>query len=155
MPQMPKLPIEGGCRCTRLRFRLSEPPWMEMVCHCRGCQRMTGSAFSTTLIMPETGFAVIAGEPEIGGLHGDDARHNHCGWCKSWVFTRSPAAPGVVNVRAALLDDASWFTPWAETQTAEKLPWARTGAAHSFERFPAMDDYRSLMAAYRSERGFA
>jgi hypothetical protein len=45
---MPKLPIEGGCRCGRVRFRLAEQPWLEAACHCRGCQRMTASAFSTT-----------------------------------------------------------------------------------------------------------
>ena len=33
---MPKLPIEGGCRCGRVRFRLGERPWLEAVCHCRG-----------------------------------------------------------------------------------------------------------------------
>ena len=67
---MPKLPIEGGCRCGRVRFRLTERPWLEAACHCRGCQRMTASAFSTTLVMPDGGFAVIAGQPVIGGMHG-------------------------------------------------------------------------------------
>jgi hypothetical protein len=119
---MPKLPIEGGCRCGRVRFRLSEQPWLEAACHCRGCQRMTASAFSTTLVVPEGGFAVIAGEPVIGGLHGDVADHHHCD------------------------------TPWLETQTAEKLPWAKTGAERSFERFPAMEEYQGLMAAYRAAR---
>ena len=133
---MPKLPIEGGCRCGRVRFRLTEQPWLEAACHCRGCQRMTASAFSTTLVVPEGGFAVIAGEPVIGGLHGDVADHHHCDWCKSWVFTRPRAAMGFVNVRATLLDDPYWFAPWLETQTAEKLPWAVTGAERSFERFP-------------------
>ena len=132
---MPKLPIEGGCRCGRVRFRLTERPWLEAACHCRGCQRMTASAFSTTLVMPDSGFAVIAGQPVIGGMHGDVADHHHCDWCKSWVFTRPRAALGFVNVRATLLDDPYWFAPWMETQTAEKLPWATTGAERSFERF--------------------
>ena len=128
---------------------------METVCHCRGCQRMTAGAFSTTLIMPEAGFAVIAGEAVIGGLHGDEADHMHCDCCKSWVFTRPRGNLGFVNVRAALLDDAGWFAPWAETQTAEKLPWVQTGAVRSFERFPAMEDYEGLITAYRAERGIA
>jgi hypothetical protein len=50
---MPKLPIEGGCRCGRVRYRLTEQPWLEAACHCRGCRRMTASAFSTTLVVPE------------------------------------------------------------------------------------------------------
>jgi len=150
---MPDLPIEGGCRCGRVRFRLTQAPWMEAACHCRGCQRMTGSAFSTTLIMPASGFAIIAGDTVIGGLHGDDADHHHCDSCKSWMFTKPRADLGFVNVRATLLDDAGWFAPWMETQTAEKLPWASTGAARSFARFPEMDQFEGLIADYRATRG--
>ena len=149
---IPDLPIEGGCRCGRVRFRLSEVPWGETACHCTGCQRMTGSAFSTTIIMPSGGFELIAGETVMGGLHGQDVHHHHCDWCKSWVFTKPAVEMGFVNVRATMLDNASWFKPWMETQTAEKLPWAQTGAAASFERFPGMDEYEGLIARYRAER---
>ena len=149
---IPDLPIEGGCRCGRVRFRLSEAPWSEAACDCNGCQKMTGSAFSTTIIMPSGGFELIAGDTVMGGLHGEDVRHHHCDWCKSWVFTKPAADMGFVNVRATMLDDASWFAPWMETQTAEKLPWAQTGAVVSFERFPAMDEYEGLIARYRAER---
>lgn len=149
---IPAAPIDGGCRCGKIRFRLTERPWMETACHCRGCQRMTGSAFSTTIMMPESGFAIVAGETVIGGLHGDQADHHHCDWCKSWVFTRPKADLGFVNVRATMLDDPGWFAPFAETQTAEMLPWATTGAARSFERFPEESAYQGLIAAYREAR---
>ena len=119
---MPKLPIEGGCRCGRVRFRLTERPWLEAACHCRGCQRMTASAFSTTLVMPDGGFAVIAGQPVIGGMHGDVADHHHCDWCKSWVFTRINPEPGFVNVRATMLDDTSGYAPFIETFAAKRCP---------------------------------
>ena len=151
---MPEFPVEGGCRCGRVRFRLTHAPWMETACHCRGCQRMTASAFSTTLVMPADGFAVIAGETVIGGLHGDEAHHHHCDWCKSWLFTRPAADLGFVNVRATLLDDPSWFAPWMETQTAERLPWAITSADRSYPRFPELDEYQGLIAQYRAARGF-
>lgn len=150
---MPDFPLDGGCRCGRVRFRLFAAPLMEAACHCRGCQRMTGSAFSTTLVMAEDAFAVTAGETVVGGIHGDEADHHHCDWCKGWVFTRPRAAIGIVNVRATLLDDARWFAPWIETQVAEALPWATTGAARSFDRFPAMDDYTGLIERYRRDRG--
>ncbi|AHE52524.1 GFA family protein [Sphingomonas sanxanigenens] len=152
---LPDLPIEGGCRCGRVRFRVSQAPWMETICHCRGCQRMSGSAFSTTLIVPADGFEQIAGETVIGGLHGDEAHHHHCDGCKSWVFTTPAADLGFVSIRATLLDEPGWFAPWMETQTAEKLPWAATGAVRSFERFPGMEDYQALIAAYREDRGIS
>ncbi len=145
-----KLPWAGGCRCDALRFAITEPPLLASVCHCRGCQRMSASAFSTTLTIPESGFAVTAGETAIGGLHGEDIRHHHCSLCLSWVFTRTPM--GFVNVRAAMLDDAGWFVPFVEVQTAEKLPWAEVPAEFSYERFPSYEDWGELAAAF-AERG--
>jgi hypothetical protein len=150
---VPKPPWEGGCRCGRVRFRIAASPVMEMACHCRGCQRMTASAFSTTIMVPASSFAVIAGETVVGGAHaeGQQYEHHHCQWCKSWLFTTG-GAPGIVNVRATLLDDPAWFAPWAETQTAEKLAWAETGAGRSFERFPDPSEFASLLEDYRRDR---
>ncbi len=145
-----KLPWAGGCRCDALRFEITEPPMLASVCHCRGCQRMSASAFSTTLTVPESGFAVTAGETAIGGLHGEDIRHHHCSRCLGWVFTRTPM--GFVNVRATMLDDAGWFVPFVEVQTAEKLPWAEVPAEFSYERFPSYEEWGELAAAF-VERG--
>jgi len=149
----PNLPWEGGCRCGRVRFRVGALPVMEMACHCRGCQRMTASAFSTTIMVPASSFAVIAGDTVIGGAHSEGQRHqhHHCDWCKSWLFTTG-GADGIVNVRATLLDEIGWFAPWAETQTAEKLAWADTGAERSFERFPDASEFESLLTDYRRDR---
>lgn len=143
---------EGSCRCGRVRFRINAEPLVTAVCHCRGCQKMTASAFSTTLTLPADALEVIAGDPVIGGLHGKEARHHHCDWCKSWLFTRLPPEYGAINVRATMLDEASDFVPFMETFTSERLPWAQTGAPHSFPEFPAAADYPALIAAYQ-QRG--
>lgn len=146
-----KLPWDGGCRCGRLRFRVTQPPLLAMACHCTGCQSMSASAFSLSLSVPASGFEITAGDAVIGGLHGE-VRHHHCDWCKSWVFTLPPADMGFVNVRATLLDDHHWFAPYIEFFTSEKLPWAQTGAARSFARFPEMEEFPALVAEYQ-ERG--
>ena len=151
---MVDLPLEGGCRCDRVRFRVTEAPLLETVCHCRGCQQMTGSAYSTTVTVPTNGFSVIEGQAVVGGMHSDEFDHMHCDWCKSWVFTQPREDIGFVNVRATMLDDPSWFSPWMETQTAEMLPWAQTGAVRSYPRFPEMADYARLTEEYREDRPF-
>jgi hypothetical protein len=145
-----RLPIEGGCRCGDVRFAVREAPLLEMACHCRGCQRMSASAYSTTIVVPGGGFAILQGDTVVGGAGSAELEHHHCDRCKSWVYTRPLPDLGFVNVRATLLDDPSWFRPWLETQTAEKLPWAETGAVRSFERFPDLADYGDLIAAYRA-----
>jgi hypothetical protein len=147
----PQLPSEGGCRCGQVRLRISKPPLLTLACHCTGCQHMSASAFSLSAAIPSDGFEVISGEPVIGGLHGA-ARHYHCPHCKSWMFTRPDVVDWFVNVRPTMLDDPSWFTPFIETMTKEKLPWAQTPAVHSFDVFPPMDAYEGLIREF-AERG--
>ncbi|MGO4386149.1 GFA family protein [Microvirga sp. 2YAF29] len=134
---------EGGCRCGQLRFRVTAKPIITMACHCTGCQRMTASAFSLSALYPSEAFEVTAGEPVIGGLHGA-TRHFFCPHCMSWAFTRPKGLDALVNVRATLFDDAHDFIPFVETCTSEALPWAKTSAVHSFEKFPPMELYPEL-----------
>lgn len=142
-----KLVREGGCRCGQVRLRISEAPLLTMACHCTGCQRMSASAFSLSAAIPSNGFAVIKGEPVIGGLHGAP-RHFFCPHCMSWMFTRPQGIDTFVNLRPTMLDEACWSTPFIETWTKEKLPWATTPAVHSFETLPAFEKYLELTEAY-------
>lgn len=146
-------PAEGGCRCGQVRFRVSATPLVTMACHCTGCQKMTASAFSLSALYSAEAFEVTAGEPVVGGLHGPDAKHYFCPRCMSWMFTRPREAEWVVNVRATLFDDAADFAPFMETYVSEKLPWAKTPAVRSYEKFPGPEDYPALMAAYAQARG--
>lgn len=141
-------PLDGGCRCDRVRIRVTRAPLLTTACHCPGCQRMSSSAFSLTGIFLADAFSVIAGEPVIGGMHGPDAHHYFCAYCMTWMFTRPAPLPHIINVRPTMLDDHGWFAPFMETYTRTKLPWATTGAVHSFEEFPPMEAYEGLMKAF-------
>jgi len=141
------LPWNGGCRCGQVRFRISAPPLVTGACHCTGCQRMTASAFSLSAAIPSDGFSVTAGEPVIGGLHGA-THHYFCPHCMSWMFTRPEDLDWFVNVRVTMLDDPSWFEPFVETWTSEKLPWVTTPAVHSFETLPPIEAWEGLVKDY-------
>ena len=142
--------VEGGCRCGQVRFRATATPLLTMACHCRGCQKMTSSAFSLSAAIPAEGFEVTQGEPVIGGLHGA-SKHYFCPHCMSWMFTRPEGIDFFVNVRSTLFDDAEWSEPFMETWTSESLPWARTPAVHSFEALPPQDAYPGLIADYQAK----
>jgi hypothetical protein len=130
---------------------IKAPPIMTAACHCTGCQRMSASAYSLTAMVPSTGFEVTCGEPVIGGLHGS-IRHFFCPHCKSWMFTRPHGFEQFVNVRPTMLKDPSWFVPFIETYTSEKLPWASTPAVYSFAKFPAMEEFGALMTEFARHR---
>lgn len=139
--------LDGGCRCGQVRFRVTALPLLAMACHCTGCQRMTGSAFSLSAAIPSDGFAVIEGEPVIGGLHGA-SRHYFCPHCMSWLFTRPEGIDWFVNIRTTMLDEPARYPPFIETFTSERLPWATTSAVHSFETFPPFEAYEGLTREY-------
>lgn len=143
----PSLPSEGGCRCGRVRLRINAKPLLTMACHCTGCQRMSSSAYSLSVAVPSEGFEVTQGEPVIGGLHGT-SRHYFCSYCMTWMYTKTEGLDWFVNLRPTMLDEPGWFTPFIETWTSEKLPWATTPAVHSYAALPALDEYQRLVKEY-------
>jgi hypothetical protein len=148
-----KLPRDGGCLCGQVRFRITAPPLLTMACHCKGCQRLTASAYSLSAGIPSDGFELLQGNPVIGALHGEH-RHFFCDHCKSWLFTRPNGMDWFVNVRSTMLDDASDFsTPFVETAASEKLPWVKTPVAHSFDGFPEMDAMMKAVEDFAARGG--
>jgi hypothetical protein len=117
----------GGCACGRIRYELSEPPRASFNCHCRACQRYTGSAFIAVALVPARAFDLKQGEPVFylsRGDNGHEMRRGFCGFCGSPVVTRLGRLPDHVGVPAASLDDPSWFRPTMDIFTASAQPWA-------------------------------
>lgn len=108
---------------------------------------MTASAFSLSVAIPSEAFELTQGEPVIGGLHGA-TRHFFCADCMSWLFTRPEGMDWFVNVRTTMLDTTDGFDPFVETWTREKLVWAATLAAHSFDTLPSSEAFPDLITAY-------
>ncbi|HVY91032.1 MAG TPA: GFA family protein [Hyphomonadaceae bacterium] len=140
------LPIEGQCMCGEVRVRATAPPIITMACHCTGCQKMSASAFSMSVMFPAQGFEVIKGEPVVGALHRVNP-YMFCPNCKNWLFT-SVNGGAFVNVRPAMFDAPEWAVPFVESCVSEKLSWAATSARYSFDQFPPPDQYAKLSAEY-------
>lgn len=111
---------------------------------------MSASAFSLSIAFPAAGVTVSRGEPVIGGLHGG-SRHFHCEYCKSWMFTRPEGMDEMINVRATMLDDHTWVSPFVETWVSEGFAWARTGASHRFAKLPDERAWGPLIAEFAAK----
>lgn len=120
---------------------------MTMVCHCTGCQKMTGGPYSLSAMVAGDAFEVTKGKAVVGGLKGDEIDHMFCPSCMSWVFT-NVIDGAFINLRSPMLDDTSGTEPFVESYTSEKLDWVTTPAQHSFEKFPELDDYTKLIGAF-------
>ena len=141
---------EGPCRCGAVHFQVQGPPMVTMACHCTGCQQMTASAFSLSSLYLLDGFKVTRGETVQGGLRGD-LKHMFCPDCMSWLFTRWEGPNQMVNIRTPLLDNARTYQPFMESYTSEALPWAKTGARYSFEKFPPAEAYPEIIAEFAAQ----
>jgi hypothetical protein len=144
----------GGCRCGKVTFQAVGAPMLALACHCTGCQKMTASAYSLTDCYPAGAFRITSGEAVIGGIHGD-TRHYHCDYCKSWIYTEPEGLPDIVNVRSTLFDHPRSERPFVEIFLGEGLPWAGTGASHSYKALPAMEEWPSLIEQFAAQPSMA
>jgi hypothetical protein len=140
--------MTGGCLCGAVRYRLTGEPAMVAMCHCRTCQRNTGSAFSTNVAMRREA-VVVAGNtvttyetrPEDGG---PPFYRSFCSRCGSPVCAYGEAYPGILFVKAGTLDDPTAVAPTVQLWCSEQLPWVPTDvrtprfAGHRQERSPAL-----------------
>ncbi|MHA7820530.1 MAG: GFA family protein [Erythrobacter sp.] len=140
----------GKCLCGAVQFSISAPPMITLVCHCTGCRRLTGSAYSVTGVYPFDAFALVKGETVIGALHGE-VRQHYCDHCKSWLYTEPPGSP-VVNVRTTVLDNPPSRKPFVEIYTSEAFDWALLDARYSYEAFPPPEEFPKLAEAFAAAR---
>ena len=127
-----KLPQTGGCKCSAIRYEITQAPRMVCTCHCANCQRMTGSAFSMACVLPEGAFRIVRGEPKAVQHLADSGSEIIlwiCPECGSWVCASRPGAT-VRNVRGGTLDDTSWLCPTVHFWTRNKQPWIVIPEAH-------------------------
>ncbi|HEY2709633.1 MAG TPA: GFA family protein [Caulobacteraceae bacterium] len=118
-------PLEGGCRCGRVRYKAALPELPRVyACHCRDCQTWSGSAFSLNFVLPEDQFEVT-GEPVLFELTSPDgsrtSRQRACPVCFTRVFNTNTARPGITGVRAGTLDRSDELKVVAHIWTKRKL----------------------------------
>ena len=117
---------EGGCSCGAVRFRLAAQPMFVHCCHCRDCQRQTGSAFAINALIETDRIELLAGAPEAVSMPTDSGRPHdiyRCPHCEVAVWSDYGRRPYLRFVRVGALDDPDAITPDVHIYTRSKLPW--------------------------------
>ena len=57
--------MQGGCTCRHVRYQLTGKPMVVHACHCRWCQRETGTVHALNAVYEADRVAHTAGDPEI------------------------------------------------------------------------------------------
>jgi hypothetical protein len=133
MPEM-----KGGCLCGQLRYTANAEPVFTGVCHCKDCQKESGTAFNVVVAVPLSAVS-IQGSPRTYTTKGDSGKdyvRRLCPNCGSTILSEPAALPGIAALRAGTLDDTSWLTPGMEIYCDSAQPWVQLGG--SMQRFPKM-----------------
>jgi hypothetical protein len=140
--------LTGGCSCGKVCYRLASPPMFVHCCHCRDCQRQTGSAFVLNALIEADRVELKGAEPAPvtmpteSGLPHDIYR---CSACQIAVWSTYGGRKQIRFVRVGTLDDPTAFAPDVHIYTRSKLPWVTLPAG--VPAFEAYYDSKTLWPA--------
>src|SRR5262245_2763115 len=107
-------PFTGGCACGAIRYICNAEPLLALNCHCRDCQRASGTAFAAIMRVPAAAFTVTKGSPKFyaaTGNSGNTVNRGFCPECGSPLFSRLSGMPDIVGVRVGSLDEPGPYRP--------------------------------------------
>ena len=117
--------IEGGCLCGKVRYASDAEPALQVICHCKTCQRNSGSAFSTNIAIPSDSLRIEQGSPKSyedhSGASGKPFQRHFCPDCGSYVYSGGPAYGDLSFIKVGTLDDSDWVQPDMHIWCAEKM----------------------------------
>ncbi len=110
---------DGGCLCGAIRYGVTSDPSRVTICHCKFCQRATGSAFLVEPIFDKGDFSVTTGSPKIYSKSSDGSGKrvdvHFCATCGTKLFLTFERFPDAVGVYGGTFDDPNWFERPADT----------------------------------------
>lgn len=117
----------GGCQCGSVRYAFAPSAILTLYCcHCRDCQRQSGSAFGMSLILPRPAFMLERGSLRIwhhATARGTPKRAHFCPECGNRIFNDGGPEEGRISVKAGTLDDPGPLRPVAHLWTRRRHPW--------------------------------
>ena len=120
-------PFNGHCTCGAIRYRMTSAPLFVHCCHCRWCQRETGTAFALNAMIEADRVMVLLGEPEVVNTptnSGQGQKVSRCPRCRIALWSNYAGAGDAVRfVRVGTLDEPDRLPPDIHIFTASRQPW--------------------------------
>lgn len=150
------LPYAGRCACGDIRYRGTANPVFSWICHCRDCQRASGSAYCSIAYVPRESL-VVEGDAvyyTVLAESGNKVSRGFCGRCGSPMFIQADLVPDLQGVWAASLDDPAQFDPVVQVWCGSAQAWGTLHAAlPRIAKAPNEQEFERILAlAARSGR---
>ena len=115
--------LTGACQCGAIRYSIDGEVYRLNVCHCRDCQRQSGSAFGMSLIIRPDAFRLGSGTLKEFQTTADSGRRKTCAFCPECGVRIYNATSALMAIKAGTLDDTSSLNPDAHYWTKRKQSW--------------------------------
>lgn len=119
--------LEGGCTCRQVRYRVTRAPLVVHCCHCRWCQRETGSSFALNALVESEAVSLLSGDPErvlTPSSSGKGQTIVRCPQCHIALWSHYAGAGDKLSfVRVGTLDNPDALPPDVHIFTASRQPW--------------------------------
>jgi len=133
-------PYAGGCACGAVRYTAAHAPIFQNHCQCRDCQRRSGTGHGSYLTFAARAEVEVSGAATHFAIVADSGHekiHAFCPVCGAPVYLLFTAAPDLIAIHAASLDNPARFAPQALTYAARGMAWDVTDPSlQTFERMP-------------------
>jgi hypothetical protein len=120
-------PLEGGCDCREIRYRMETPPLFVHCCHCRWCQRESGASFALNALIESDRLTLLAGQPELVDTPSESGygqKIARCPRCRIALWSHYAGAGALFSfVRVGTLDEPDHLPPDIHIFTVSKQPW--------------------------------
>jgi hypothetical protein len=118
---------DGGCTCRYVRYRMASGPMFVHCCHCRWCQRETGTAFALNALIEADRVQLLNGEVEVINTPSNSGKGqliSRCPKCHIALWSNYGGAGDLIRfVRVGTLDEPDRLPPDIHIFTASKQPW--------------------------------
>jgi len=132
--------MHGHCTCRRIRYEVTSRPLFVHCCHCRWCQRETGSAFALNAMIETDRLRLTADAPELVETPSNSGKGQkilRCPTCRVSVWSHYPGAgPRFAFLRVGTLEEPDRMPPDIHIFVSSKQPWVILPAG-----VPAMAEY--------------
>ena len=122
-----EFPLEGGCTCRFVRYRMMTKPLFVHCCHCRWCQRETGTSFALNALIEADRVELLQGKVDVidtPSASGRGQKISRCPQCHVAVWSNYAGGGDAVRfIRVGTLDEPDRLPPDVHIFTASKQPW--------------------------------
>ncbi len=103
----------GGCQCGSVRYILITEPIRLASCHCKECQRQSGSAFGMSMPVTKDSLSMTGSTKQFTHTadSGGEVTGVFCPECGIRIYHALKWAPDVLSLKPGTLDDTSIEIP--------------------------------------------